>query len=210
MVSFQLAAADLRVRVFERGGKAPLDGVAVCLGTSASPNQFGASMTDSDGYVVFTDVPQAPLVVTASSPGFMSGQESLVISNTNRMLVLSLPVGGGGPQCAGSEGAMTVRSSGLEVRRFVMNDGAAVTAERGVSLNSRISGQPTEYRASEVADFSGADWQSYVAAPVFQLSAGPGRKSVYFQVRRNVTVNGGVLETRSQVVRDSITLRQAR
>jgi hypothetical protein len=35
VMSSGVSAAELTVRIFERGGKAPLQGVAVCLGTSA-------------------------------------------------------------------------------------------------------------------------------------------------------------------------------
>jgi len=39
------------------------------------------------------------------------------------------------------------------------------------------------------------------------LSPEPGRKVVYFQVRRHATDGDAVIETLSPVVRDSITLR---
>ena len=47
ITSSGVSAAELTVRVFERGGKAPLQGVAVCLGTSARITQFGAKLTDA-------------------------------------------------------------------------------------------------------------------------------------------------------------------
>ena len=34
-------AADLSIRIHERGGKSMLQGVSVCLGTPADPDQFG-------------------------------------------------------------------------------------------------------------------------------------------------------------------------
>ena len=60
MMSLNASAAELTVRIFERGGKAPLQGVAVCLGTSARLDQFGASFTDNEGYAVFPGVPRYP------------------------------------------------------------------------------------------------------------------------------------------------------
>jgi hypothetical protein len=76
-----------------------------------------------------------------------------------------------------------------------------------VTLDNVVSGRPTQYRASERADFKDADWQDYTSAPVFQLSEGPGKKSVYFQVRRYATLNGANLETLSPVRKDSIVLQ---
>ena len=203
-LSVAAAASDLRVRVFERGGQAPLAGVAVCLGTAASLDQFGARLTDKEGFVVFTDVPRASLLVTASMAGYQSGQERMITSNTNRMLVMTLINGGGGPSCVPDDSVASVAGDGLEIARFALNGGARTTGGRTVTLDNRVSGQPTQYRASERPDFSGAPWEAYATAPRFELSAGPGRKTVYLQVRRHATVNGAVLETLSPVVRDSI------
>lgn len=207
VMSMTVSAADVRVRVFERGGQAPLAGVAVCLGTSASINQFGARLTDENGTAVFSDVPRVTARVTASRSGYKAEQEMLVISTSNRMLVMSLPAGGGGIQCPLSEGAARVAGSGLGISRFAMNDGAALTATSNVTLNSVVNGQATQYRASERVDFKGADWQDYAQAAAFQLSTGAGRKVVYFQVRRHATLNGANLETLSPVMQDSITLQ---
>lgn len=206
-VTMTASATDLRVRVFERGGPAPLSGAAVCLGTAANLSQFGAIRTDDEGYAVFRDVPHAPLKVTASKAGFKAEQESLVTSDSDRMLVISLPPGGGGRQCTVSEPAVPVLSSGLKVARIAINNGAAVTAATRVTLNNRVIGNPTQYRASERADFYGATWEPYSAAPEFQLSTDYGRKIVYFQVRRYSRINGADLQTLSPVMRESITLQ---
>jgi hypothetical protein len=207
VVSVAVFAADIQVRVFERGGKAPLAGVAVCVGTSASISQFGAMLTGEDGTAMFSDVPRATVRVTASRAGYKAEQETLVISTSNRMLVMSLPAGGGGMQCPLGENAARVAGSGLDISRFAMNNGAAVTTTSNVTLNSVASGQPTQYRASERADFKGADWQDYAQASTFQLSQGPGRKIVYFQVRRHATLNGASMESLSPVRQDSIVLQ---
>ena len=124
----------------------------------------------------------------------------------DRMLVLSLAAGGGGSQCQlDSEGGSRV-ASGLDVSRFAINNGAANTAQRTVTLENRVAGEPTQYRASERADMLDAQWQDYSGAAAFELSAGAGRKIVYFQVRRHATINGADREVVSPVVRDSISL----
>jgi hypothetical protein len=198
--------ADLKVRVFERGGNAPLPGVAVCLGTPARLNQFGASLTDAGGYAGFSDIPQGPLLVTASRPGFKAEQENLVTSNTDRTLVISLSAGGGGSQCPIDAAAGGRESGGLGVSRFLINQGAAQTGQRKVTLNSRVTGGATQYRAGERSDLRDAPWQDYAGQVSFELSQGAGNKVVYFQVRRHATINGADLEVLSPVVRDSIRL----
>lgn len=206
-VATELQAADLRVRVFERGGNVPLSGAAVCLGTRARPDQFGATRTDAGGYAVFESVPGAQLLVTASMSGFMSEQETLVTSNTSRMLVLSLSAGGGGARCLPDAVETSQLVAGVRVDRFVINGGAPATASRGVTLNGTVSGAPTQYRASEQADFGDAEWLDIKDAPGFMLSPGAGKKTVYYQVRRHTTLNGAVLETAAPVSVDSIILQ---
>jgi hypothetical protein len=199
-------SSDLRVRVFERGGNAPMAGVAVCLGTPARLNQFGAMLTDPGGYAVFSDVPQTALLVTASRAGFKAEQENVVTSNADRMLVLSLSAGGGGSQCELDISGSSPQASGLDVTRFAINDGAPKTGQRTVTLDNRVAGEPTQYRASERADLLDAQWQAYSGKAAFELSDGAGNKVVYFQVRRHVTINGADIEVLSPVVRDSIRL----
>ena len=201
------SAADIRVRVFDRGDQTPLVNAAVCLGTSARIDQFGARMTDNEGYVSYTDVPRAPLLITVSRTGYRAAQEALVTSTTNRMLVMSLSTGGGGTPCPLDNSVSRVYSGGLSVSRFSLDNGKAVTADPTVTLNNQASSQATQYRASERADFSDASWQEYTVAPAFQLSPGPGKKVVYFQVRRHATAGDANIETLSPAARDSITLQ---
>lgn len=207
LASVTVSAADIQVRVFERGGKAALAGVAVCLGTPARISQFGAQQTDENGNAAFSDVPRATIQVTASKNGYKAEQKIMGASTSNRMLVISLPTGGGGIQCPLAKDAASVAGSGLTIGRLAMNKGAAVTTTPGVALDNFVKGQPTQYRASERADFKGAEWQSYAQAPAFRLSAGPGKKTVYFQVRRHATLNGANLEVLSPVRKDTILLK---
>ena len=190
-LSLPASATDIRVRVFDRGNKVPMTSAAVCLGTSARIDQFGAHVTDAEGYVSFSSVPRAPLVT----------------SSTNRMRVMSLSAGGGGTPCPLGDSAAKVYTSSLGVIRFALNNGKSVTAGNRVTLNNKTNGQPTQYRASERADFQGSNWQNYTTAPIFELSPGAGRKVVYFQVRRHAATGGANIETLSPTARSSITVQ---
>jgi len=205
--SFAAPAADLRIRVFDRDGGVPLAGAAICLGTSANPRQFGATRTDWEGYAAFTDPPQAPLVISASSKGYKGERQPLVMSNTDRLLFMSLATGGGGVKCALEAEAALPGGGALTVDDFRINAGAGTTATRTVILNHGATGQPTHYRASQSLDFKDAGWVAYMPAPAFELTPGDGKKVVYFQVRRSSGANGAHLEVLSPVVRDAITLQ---
>jgi hypothetical protein len=201
------SAAELRVRVFERSGRQPLAGVSVCLGTSANPLQFGSDQTDRGGYAVFTDVPRAPLLITASKSGYKGEQQSLVTSTVPRLLVMSLPAGGGGTVCTPVGEHAAASTDGLQISDFSINEGATASPGREVHLDNRVSGHPSEYRASEDRDFPAAPWQPYSAQPVFVLSPGQGKKTVYFQVRRYSKINGADIQTLSPIVHDTIILQ---
>lgn len=87
------------------------------------------------------------------------------------------------------------------VTSFAINNGAASTTSRSVTLNNSCNGSPTHYMASESASFSGASWLTYSTAPSFTLSSGNGTKTVYFKVK-NATGE-------SSAVSDTITLNES-
>lgn len=91
-------------------------------------------------------------------------------------------------------GSALVASGQLSVRRtitpprlvsFQINNGAAVTQSTTVTLNNKVEGDVTQYRASLKPDFSDAEgaWKPYSAAPAFVIPSGLVRVDIYFQVR---------------------------
>ncbi len=85
--------------------------------------------------------------------------------------------------------------------RFDLNLAAETTDDRFVTLDFACVGTPTEYLASEQADFLGAAWETYVDAANFLLSPGNGPKTVYFKLRNEYG--------ESLVGQDSIELAEA-
>lgn len=206
--AFPSGAAELLVRVHDESSKQPLQGAAVCLGTPADLRQMGAYITGTDGQVAYQDLLAAPLVLTVSKPGYRGERIHVNASTSNRMLMVPLATGGGGPVCHGPFTATGGGApGGVAIRNFRINDGAATAHSRTVMLDFVASGSPNQYRVSESPDFRGAKWQPYAgSAPRFRLSAGAGRKTVYLQVRRYETVGGSHLEISSGVMHDSIQL----
>jgi hypothetical protein len=84
------------------------------------------------------------------------------------------------------------------ITSFKINNGAATTTKRKVTLNNYATNKPTKYKASQSSTFSGATWQTYSKAPSFTLSAGAGTKTVYFRVKN--------ASGQSAVVKDTIKL----
>lgn len=197
-------AANLTVQVLERGSGTPIAGAAVCLGTGADPSQFGAYRSDGEGKVSFQDVVDAPLVLTISKSGFRGEQRNLLGTRSDRVLSVLLPRGGLGPQCDAP--AASSDETGLSVLDFQLDGGDVRTRNRTVRLNFRALGGATHYRASESQDFAHAQWQPLRATPTFELSPGAGIKRVYLQLRKLRQSEGLSLETRSDVVSDTIEL----
>jgi formylglycine-generating enzyme required for sulfatase activity len=81
---------------------------------------------------------------------------------------------------------------------LAINNGADITINGApVTLNNTCGGGFTQYMASESPDFTGATWQAYEEAPLFDVSFGVGTRTVYFKVQ-----NGGGQV--SNVVSDTI------
>lgn len=201
---------DVGVTVVDRTTGQPLAGASVCLGTSADQNQFGAHLTDANGTVVFNEIPRTELILTVSKPQYMGYTRDDVASESNRILAVSLHTGGLGPVCEGAVAlapeAEVEEAFSFAVRSFRINKGDKETADRSVELSAKVAGQATHYRASEHADFHGAAWRSFDAPREFELSRGAGDKTVYFQVRRHMEIDGAVLQSLSNVSTGSILL----
>ncbi len=209
-------AGDVTVQVSKLGSGQPLRDAAVCLGTQANPVQFGAGLADRDGIVRFTNVPRAQLVVTASKFGSRSRQLSVQGSQSNRSLVLALAPGGGGPTCGAAIAVNAPSDDGgnagasdfaVGIKAFRINNGSAATSARAVTLDFAVSGDATHFRASERADFVDSKWAPVGTKAAFELSQTSGRKRIYLQARKLVSVQGGELETTSGVVSDTIVLQ---
>ncbi len=87
------------------------------------------------------------------------------------------------------------------VTSLMINNGAASTSSRTVTLNNTAANNPTQCTASESSSFAGARWLAYSSAPSFTLSSGAGTKRVYFKVRNS--------EGESPKVNDTISLSTA-
>lgn len=109
----------------------------------------------------------------------------------------------GGSESNTAIDSITLKEDSLAVTSFQINNGAADTTNRKVTLNSTATGSPTYYRASESATFAFATWKAYKSnkAIKFTLSKSLGVKTVYFMVK-NATEE-------SAVVSDTITVKKA-
>lgn len=187
----------------------------VCLGTLSDPAAFGAKKTDHSGNVVFRDVSEGRLQVTVSSEGYKSQSSKFNLIGASASVRASISEGIGGPTCvlasvnvpAGMvEKKEEQNSYSLQLDDFSLNNGAASTHDRQVKISLTVSGKPTHYRVSESSSFTGVQWQAYSDSPVYELSASKGKKTVYVQVKKSVSVGNGSIDRESSIASDNITL----
>lgn len=209
LLALDASAADVEVKVVSKTSGEPLTGAAVCLGTTADSDQFGALLTGPDGRASFSEVPHTRLVLTASKSGFLGYQALRSAGDYDRVIVVSLAKGGLGPVCHTAQPApqTVAASTSLHIGSLRVNDGSAETTNRSVALSAVVSGKPTHYRASEDPEFRDADWQPFAASARFLLSPSPGKKTVYYQVRRYREVNGASVQSVSNTAAATVSLR---
>jgi len=105
----------------------------------------------------------------------------------------SLSVSIGVPRYLSAAGSPIINS-------FAIENGSPTTHTRRVILHNVATNKPRYYMASESSEFSGARWRFYSRRPKFPLSAGAGKKTIYFKVKNRFG--------ESPVVSGTITVRE--
>ncbi len=161
-------------------------------------------------FVTFTDRSTGGLgSVTSWNWNFGDGATSTIQSPTHvypfpgsYRVTLNVTGSGGQVDWAASQIISVVpHPTRPSVMSFLINSGAPACTSPTVYLNNSCWNNPTEYLASESADFSGASWLPYDTMPTFELSPGLGTKTVYFKVR-NAHGESGVVS--DSIVRQPI------
>jgi len=202
-------AGDIEVTVLEKTTGRALRGASVCLGTPADPIQLGGELSAGNGSVLFRDVPSAPLLLIVSKNGFVTQRLPISGAPGDSGKVILLGKGPQGPlSCRLPAFQPTTDQPGTDLGTpsLAINGGARSTHQRRVRLDIATPSDANQFRASESADLSGAQWLPLNGSPSFQLSPGPGLKRVYIQLRRYREIRGATLETRSGTARDDIRL----
>ena len=207
-------ADSVTVQITKRWTRNPVQDATVCLGTLANSAQFGVRLTDVKGTVQFAKLPPTNLVLTVSKSGFKGRQIALGRAQRDRELLLTLPAGGGGPQCV--EAVSVTRSVSVtqpgstgfiaSITDFRIDGGQTTTPSRTVTLTYALTGNATHYRASERSNFETAKWQLLEPEVRYDLTGGSGLKTVYFQVTKFTSVEGAEIRSLSDVAVDTILL----
>lgn len=82
---------------------------------------------------------------------------------------------------------ITLLEPTLALNSITINDGAASTIQRNVSVAFGYVGYPTHYMISESSSFTGAAWVEFAENPLVQLSATYGNKILYAKLKNATT-----------------------
>ena len=190
----------LEVRVVDKQSGSPIAQAAVCLGTSARPDQFGARRAAVDGVVRFDDLPVNSMVLTASRQGYQGKQQGVEPLSGNRVIVLNLAPGGGGSVCEAVESVDEPETDGdLAITNVRVTADTESSSDGQVLVAVRVSGEANQIRVAESANFADAVWQDLKPQNRFALGQGKGVTRLYVQVRRQVKARGASIEVLSQV-----------
>jgi hypothetical protein len=192
----------LEVRVVDKQSGSPVGQAAVCLGTRARSDQFGARRASADGTVRFDDLPANSMVLTASRDGYQGKQQGVEPLSGNRVIVLNLASGGGGPVCEAVEGSGEAEAEAggddLEIASVrVTADSSSPDGQ--VLVTVRVSGDANQIRIAESANFADTAWQELQSKNRYTPGQGNGVKRLYVQVRRQVEAKGASIEVLSPV-----------
>ncbi len=201
-------SAEVRVQVTDRQLGNALANASVCLGTPANPVQFGAKFSGENGYVVFEEVPETPLILTVSRPEYTGYQRRQTARRFDITLRVGLVTGGLGPICDLGEVATSpaLTDGAVSIPAFHLGAVDSPGGERTVRLNAVVTGNPTHYRVAEHWGFEGVEWIDYKSQLLYKLSEGAGKKRVYFQVRRLKQLDGAHVESLSGIAQATIYL----
>lgn len=84
---------------------------------------------------------------------------------------------------------LTLDTLAPSITSFTINDGAAVTTSRSVTLKITATGDPASMKIwgiDGVASESAASWETFAATKTVTLTSGDGTKTVYIKVRDSV------------------------
>ncbi|MGD8851923.1 MAG: carboxypeptidase-like regulatory domain-containing protein [Gammaproteobacteria bacterium] len=190
----------IEVRVVDKHSGNAVEAAAVCVGTSADPEQFGARRTDAGGTVRFSDLLSHSVVVTASKKGYQGSERRLERLTRASVVVLKIVPGGGGPRCeAPAAGAQEAAPAELEIEGVSIRKDPEQSGR--ILLSIKLSGAASQVRISEQADFSDVQWRKLEQPLAFELSQGGGTKQLYVQLRRHLETEGASMEVTSAVRR---------
>lgn len=207
LVHQPLLAGDTRlsIQVLDEQTGVALEGVGVCLGTAAEPDQLGALRTDASGRVVFRSVPPSSLQLVLSGVGYVGKKRVIEPMYGSGTLVLKLAPGWQeSPHCSVPDSAGSGTASGLRITDLEVTP--LSTPPRTVRLGLRTQGNADQLRISEREDFRDAQWQPYRQELNFAFGAGGQSRHLFVQVRRTAGRDSASIEVLSPVKSVSVTL----
>ncbi len=205
-------AAKLGVRVLDANSGLPVANAAVCIGTGADPDKYGTAVTSYDGMALYEDIPEKPVLITVSKSNFRGIALQAPLNGSNVIKDVLVTEGLSSKKCRAMK--MVSLKPGITNGKTSTNWPLKLNAlsyfpsgDDGLSFLAYVQGKPTHYRVSTDKSFDGADWKVYSDVLHFAPTGRDrGKSKLYFQLKKQVLVDGGSIEAVSDVRSEVVSI----
>lgn len=161
MAGHNASAAKVTVRVVNAQTLMPVSGVAVCLGSEYSPQEFGAERTDAAGEIV-TSTPDDKFILSVASTGHGNYSHEYIARDFDIVYYVALDGRDRDSRCLAPV-VNAASAQGKEALQLVSVNVLSHSHHAGtVDVSTRVDGvEPTHIRVSTNSDFGGARWMPY-------------------------------------------------
>ncbi len=205
-------AGKFGVRVLDANTGLPVANASVCLGTAADRNRYGTGVTSYSGIALYDNVPATSVLITVSKRNYRGIALQNPATRDNVIADVLVTEGLSSKKCRalkfvdlkpGISGGKQKDEWPLEITSLSYFP----SGNDGFAFLSYSKGKPTHYRVSTDPEFRNAEWKSY--SDVLQYSpkmSDAGKGMLYFQLRKEVQSNGGVMEALSVVMSQPVKI----
>ncbi len=205
-------AGKFGIRVLDANTGLPVANAAVCLGTVGDRSLYGTRVTTYSGIALYDDVPAKSVLVTVSKSNYRGIALHSPATRDNVIADVLVTEGLSSKKCRALK--YVDLKPGITHGEHKVDWPLEITAlsyfpsgNDGFAFLSYSNGKPTHYRISTDPDFTGAEWKTY--SDVFQFSptlADVGKDKLYFQLRKEIRSNGGVMDAMSEVISQPVKI----
>lgn len=205
-------AGKFGVRVLDASTGLPVANASVCLGTAANRNLYGTGVTTYSGVALYDNVPASSVLITVSKKNYRGIALRTPASAENVIADVMVTEGISSKKCRALK--YVDLKPGITNGNYDDEWPLEITAlsyfpsgNDGFAFLSYSRGKPTHYRISTDPDFTNSEWLVYSDVLQFSpTSRDVGKGKLYFQLRKEITAGGGVMEAFSEIISQPVDL----
>ncbi len=208
-------AAKMGVRVLDANSGLPVPFASVCLGTADKPALYGTGVTSFNGVALYDNVPDRSVLITVSKKNFRGISLQKPPKGNNVVLDVLVTEGLSSKKCRALkmvdfDGGITSEHQKAEWPMRITGQTYFPAGRDGMSFLTYATGKPTHYRVSTDIHFRDAEWLPFSDVIHFSpRQADYGKTNLYFQLRKTVELEGGKIESVSQITSRTVNIARS-